>query len=860
LASRAAKGLRGADKLEAAADEARSAASAFPLTFWIAVFCAVVILGLYTGLTANRLIKAAEPGEEGAKAGAELLLSHAQSALTRLEMSSQPAATLLVANPDEPQDALDQAMRYAHPTAVGGAIVGSGARILAVAGRATDADWLKVAAAANAAGLGEWVGAPPLTASTTSSTTASARRNAQGRWTYVATPVETPQGRLVLILAADLRGLVSPYAGRVALLSGRNGVIVAASGLAPPYSELAALGLAPSAVHGVVSHGGDVEATLEAGREAKLVMAASAEAPLIAGVEAPSAASRRRSQIANIFSLVAPTLIGAILIVLMVAQARRSAQTAALRNERERKFRMAVEAARCGIWEWRLRDEQVLMSDMTGLMMGWGGGGVVSTDEFVARIAPDHQGMVRRALQGALTFGALDVTFCVPRPSGGFAWLDARGQAFGDPDIKGYTSLIGVALDVTEERVAEQRVLAAERRLHDAIDSVSEAFVLWDRRGRLLMCNGAFRSFFLLEPHVVEPGAKRSAVHQLVNLAIRREATPSTSAPGTREVEMVDGRWLQISERRTAEGGLVMTAADVTAIKSQEEARRLNEEALQQAVTRLKESQSKLTELAHKYQEEKMRAESANTAKSGFLANMSHELRTPLNAINGFSEIMVHEMFGPLGDRRYKEYAQDILGSGQHLLALINDILDMSKIEAGKMSLSLDWLQIDDVVSDVARLMRNRADAANLVLATSVPPGLPEIEADYRAVKQILLNLISNAVKFTPAGGRIDVKVWSLGEETPDHRLQIQVCDTGIGISQDDIGRLAKPFEQIETQHAKAQAGSGLGLALTKALVEMHGGVFELESEPGLGTTVSFTLPVKRNSRGKVAAVARAVA
>jgi two-component system cell cycle sensor histidine kinase PleC len=274
----------------------------------------------------------------------------------------------------------------------------------------------------------------------------------------------------------------------------------------------------------------------------------------------------------------------------------------------------------------------------------------------------------------------------------------------------------------------------------------------------------------------------------------------------------------------------------------------------------LKESQSKLTELAHKYQEEKMRAESANTAKSGFLANMSHELRTPLNAINGFSEIMVHEMFGPLGDRRYKEYAQDILGSGQHLLALINDILDMSKIEAGKMSLSLDWLQIDDVVSDVARLMRNRADAANLVLATSVPPGLPEIEADYRAVKQILLNLISNAVKFTPAGGRIDVKVWSLGEETPDHRLQIQVCDTGIGISQDDIGRLAKPFEQIETQHAKAQAGSGLGLALTKALVEMHGGVFELESEPGLGTTVSFTLPVKRNSRGKVAAVARAVA
>jgi len=213
-----------------------------------------------------------------------------------------------------------------------------------------------------------------------------------------------------------------------------------------------------------------------------------------------------------------------------------------------------------------------------------------------------------------------------------------------------------------------------------------------------------------------------------------------------------------------------------------------------------------------------------------------------------------------LGDRRYKEYAQDILSSGQHLLALINDILDMSKIEAGKMSLSLDWLAIEDVVDDVTRLMRNRADAANLTLAASVPPGLPEIEADYRAVKQILLNLISNAIKFTPAGGRIDVKVWSLDEDAADYRLQISVCDTGIGIAQEDISRLAKPFAQIETQHAKAQAGTGLGLALTKSLVELHGGVFEMESEPGLGTTVSFTLPVTRTRRGKTVVGARAVA
>ncbi len=858
MASRAAKGLNSAEKLEASADEVRSAASAFPIVFRIAVILAVVILGLYTIVAANRLITAAEPADQEARNGADLLAAHAQTVLTRLEMGSQPAAALLSANPDEPQDAVDQAMRYARPTAAGAAVVGAGDRILAVSGHATNADWLNAAAAARRAGQGIWVGAPPPS-------TAPDGRGVRAPWTYVATPVDGPKGRFVLILAADLNDLVSGAQisnalGRLVLLTGRNGVIVAASGLAPTHSELAVLGVSPSDVRDALDHRGEVEATLDMDRKAKLVMAATADTELICGVEAPSLESRRRNQISNLFSLVAPTAIVVILMLLVMAQTRRAAQAAALRNESERKFRMAVEAARCGIWEWRLRDEQVLLSDITGLMMGWGGGGLVSTEEFIARISPEHQATVRSALQGALTFGALDVTFCVPQANGQRTWLDARGQAFGEPDIQGYSTLMGVVLDVTEERVAEQRVLAAERRLLDAIDSVSDAFVLWDRRGRLLMCNGAFRSVFMLDPKVVQPGAKRSAVHQLLDLAIRRQGDAALSAPGTREVETVDGRWLQISERRTAEGGLVMTAADVTAIKRQEEARRLNEEALQQAVTRLQESQFKLTELAQKYQEEKLRAEGANTAKSGFLANMSHELRTPLNAINGFSEIMVHEMFGALGDRRYKEYAQDILSSGQHLLALINDILDMSKIEAGKMSLSLDWMDIKDVVEDVARLMRNRADAANLTLATAVPPGLPEVEADYRAVKQILLNLVSNAIKFTPAGGRVDLKVWSLGEETSNHRLQISVCDTGIGIAQEDIGRLAKPFEQIETEHARAQAGSGLGLALTKSLVELHGGVFELESEPGLGTTVSFTLPIKRASRTKAVAGARATA
>jgi two-component system cell cycle sensor histidine kinase PleC len=365
------------------------------------------------------------------------------------------------------------------------------------------------------------------------------------------------------------------------------------------------------------------------------------------------------------------------------------------------------------------------------------------------------------------------------------------------------------------------------------------------------MCNQNFREFFSLEARILKPGALRNEVLQAAELAVRSHMPAAAPArPGLREVEMADGRWLQVSERRTAEGGLVMTAADITRIKRQEEARRLNEEALQHAVERLEESRRELSELAQKYQLEKHRAENANSAKSEFLANMSHELRTPLNAINGFSEIMATEMFGPLGDRRYKEYANDILGSGQHLLALINDILDMSKIEAGKMNLHFEALELEDLVSEAVRLMRNRAEAAKLRVEIDMPTNLPLVQADFRAVKQILLNLLSNAVKFTPQGGRIVVAAREVSGPT-GRRVRISVADSGIGIAKNDLARIARPFEQVETQHSKTQQGTGLGLALTKSLIELHEGAFTIESQPGVGTTVIFTLPVQRETTEK---------
>ncbi|MEI7932038.1 MAG: ATP-binding protein, partial [Alphaproteobacteria bacterium] len=545
-----------------------------------------------------------------------------------------------------------------------------------------------------------------------------------------------------------------------------------------------------------------------------------------------------------------PLVIGLGLALFLTIQSRRAEEARRAQADTEQRFRLAVEAARCGIWEWDLKTDKVMMSDVTGVMLGWGGSGVSSGDDVIGRIAPEHRDRVRAALDSARAYGAFDVSFRSPRPDGRSIWIDARGQAITGRRGGEGARIVGVALDVTDERFAQARAQAAESRLRDAIDSVSEAFVLWDRMGRLLMCNRNYRAFFNLEPRVLKPGAPRDSVERFARLAIERE-DPAAEGSGVREVLMNNGRWLQISERKTADGGLVMTAADITAIKTQDEARRRNEEALQQVVSNLEASQAELAELAKKYEAAKIKAESANTAKSEFLANMSHELRTPLNAINGFSEIMVGEMFGPLGDARYKEYTQDILSSGQHLLALINDILDMSKIEAGKMQLRFEPMPFHELVEDTVRLMRNRADQAGLTLEIQLPEML-DIDADYRAIKQVLLNLLSNAIKFTPKGGKVTVSAAVLTNSISE-RLKVSVTDTGIGIAPDELSRLAQPFEQIESQHSKTQQGTGLGLALSKSLIEMHGGVLEMESEPGVGTTVSFTIPFRQQQQQKPA-------
>jgi len=238
----------------------------------------------------------------------------------------------------------------------------------------------------------------------------------------------------------------------------------------------------------------------------------------------------------------------------------------------------------------------------------------------------------------------------------------------------------------------------------------------------------------------------------------------------------------------------------------------------------------------------KEEAEAASRAKSGFLATVSHELRTPLNAIIGFSEMMLREVLGALGNEQYRAYASDIHASGSHLLQIINDILDLSKAESGKLELYEDVFDLNDIIRAVGQLTSTRIRDAGLSNATHLPDDLPLLRADERKTKQVLLNLVTNAAKFTPRGGHIEIT----GSYDVEAGLTLTVADNGIGIAPDDIGRVLEPFVQVDSSLSRQHQGTGLGLPLVKAIMELHGGALTLDSTVGVGTRVKITFPPER--------------
>ncbi len=256
----------------------------------------------------------------------------------------------------------------------------------------------------------------------------------------------------------------------------------------------------------------------------------------------------------------------------------------------------------------------------------------------------------------------------------------------------------------------------------------------------------------------------------------------------------------------------------------------------------LKNEKSRLLALVGELNRAKRSADDANRAKSEFLASMSHELRTPLNAILGFSEVIKEELFGPVGLAKYVDYAHDVHNSGQHLLDLINDILDISKIDAGKVELREENISVPGLIADAASLVRERAQKSGVGLEVLPATDLPLLVADKRLLKQILLNLLSNAIKFTPAGGRVTVKA-ALGA---DGGMRIIVADTGIGMNPEDITKAMSPYGQIDSRVSRKHEGTGLGLPISHSLARLHDGELEVQSKPGQGTSITLILPPQR--------------
>lgn len=390
-----------------------------------------------------------------------------------------------------------------------------------------------------------------------------------------------------------------------------------------------------------------------------------------------------------------------------------------------------------------------------------------------------------------------------------------------------------ISTNITElrRRESELRSIGEELRhknvlLDAALDNMVQGLAMYDVNQRLIICNQRFLDLYSLPASMGQPGTDlveildytaqlEGLTKDQASIMRQRRMAAAASAQETKLQDFLsNGRVINVLHRPMPGGGTLATYDDVTGSYSAERQLRSAKEE----------------------------AELASRAKSDFLANVSHELRTPLNAIIGFSEIIKDQLFGPMGNQRYREYAIDIHDSGTHLLSLINDILDLSKIEAGKFELHEEPIDLEAATKASFRIMRDRAEEAGVVLTLDFPAQTPRLRADPRAVKQILLNLLSNAVKFTDAGGQVSVEARMLGSGG----LRVQVKDTGIGIAEEDIAKAMAPFGQVDSSLSRKYEGTGLGLPLTRRLVDLHGGCLTLASKAGQGTSVTIDFPDNR--------------
>jgi signal transduction histidine kinase len=393
----------------------------------------------------------------------------------------------------------------------------------------------------------------------------------------------------------------------------------------------------------------------------------------------------------------------------------------------------------------------------------------------------------------------------------GLAWLAVRASRRGQ-------------FGATYQRRSEARLKRQSTLLQSTFDNIGEGLSVFDNRGRLIARNLRFCDLLGLPADLaLGTPLRKILMWQTLSGAFgdvdpqaevaRRLEQFFRDVPAVRERVTPNGRTLQIRRSAMPDGAVVSVYSDVTQLRAGE----------------------------HKLLQARSQAELANHSKSEFLANMSHELRTPLNAIIGFTEIISQELFGPIANEKYLEYMKDVHASSLHLLSIINDVLDMSKIEAGKLELEKETVILQDVIANVIRIVHERAGSRGIALSSQAADEPLLIWADERAMKQIFLNLLSNAIKFSAEGGRVCIR---LRAEQADFAV-IEVEDHGIGMDQDEQQRAMQAFGQAKPSTTRNYGGTGLGLPITRGLVEAHGGTLKISSRAGEGTTVRVVLPMQ---------------
>lgn len=521
------------------------------------------------------------------------------------------------------------------------------------------------------------------------------------------------------------------------------------------------------------------------------------------------------------------------------ARLKEAAQIAALALQREegdrqrrtaeRRFRDFTSAA--GDWLWEADTEGRLtyisqrFTDVTGIPLER----VIRRTVFEPDlIRPDaHYTEILRRLRLRLPFRNMMLE--MRRPDGGATFASISGVPVYEEDgsFAGYR---GTGSDLTARIEAENRANIANSVLRMAMEVVPDGFLLLDENECLVMANRTALEMYPSSRHLMVPGAKLEDIttaavasgdvavdgvedHEQILQIILQRIRAGTGDP--RYLKVANGRWVRASEHRIKGGGRVLIRTDITTLL-------LHEEELRRA---------------------RDRAEDANRAKTIFLANISHELRTPLNAINGFSEIIADRLFGIESDAldRYADYARDINLSGQHLLALINDLLDLTKIEAGEVRLQEEVIDLERLLATCAKLVREQADKAGVKVETQCLVGTA-LRADTRMMRQILLNLVTNAIKFSASGTQVVLTF----AKSDDGGMLLSVKDEGIGMNPADIPTVMLPFGKLDNPLQANHNGVGLGLPLVKSLAELHGARLELLSAEGEGTTATVHFPTHR--------------